>query len=87
VPVNSPTGSQPADPLWGTGLAFLIRKGLDNATARRFLGKLKKEIGDIKAGAILVQAEAEDVSDPVPWLMAASQRASKPAATKTRTLL
>lgn len=57
-----------ADPIWHTGLAFLRRKGIPEQAARKFLGKLKREAGDIDAAALLAQAEAQDITEPIPWL-------------------
>ena len=68
-----------ADPIWGSGLAFLIRKGIPERPARSLLGKLKQQCGDVNTGAILARAEAEDVSDPAPWLMAAAANAKNGA--------
>lgn len=65
---NAPIDAAVADPLWHTGLNFLIRKGIAEKPARSFIGKLKAALGDINAGALLAQAEAEDITDPVPWL-------------------
>ena len=59
---------QEADPIWHTGLAYLTRKGIPTESARKFLGKLKREAGDIDAAALLAQAEADDITDPIPWL-------------------
>lgn len=61
------------DPIWHTGLAFLIHKGVPEKHARSFLGKLKSAVGDFAAGALLAQAEADDITDPVPWLQANSR--------------
>lgn len=75
----------PADPIWGTGLAFLLRKGIPEKSARSLLGRLRQTAGDVEAGALLYEAEAQDVSDPAPWLMAAaSARKRKPAAGTAR---
>ncbi len=63
------------DPIWGTGLAFLIRKGLPMDQARKFLGKLKQAAGDVEAGAMLADAEAQDITEPIPWLMKAASNA------------
>lgn len=63
-----------ADPIWGSGLAFLVRKGIPMPQARSLLGKLKKEVGDIRAGALLADAETEDISNPAPWLMQAAKQ-------------
>lgn len=64
----APSEAAVADPIWHTGLNFLIRKGIPEKQARSFLGKIKQAVGDINAGALLAQAEAEDITDPVPWL-------------------
>lgn len=77
-PDSEPCGSgadAPADPVWGTGLAFLIRKGIPEKPARALLGQLRKAAGDVQTGAILVDAEAKDISDPAPWLMKAAANA------------
>lgn len=71
----------PADPIWGTGLAFLIRKGIPVKSARSLLGKIKQACGDIRAGALLAEAEAEDITDPAPWLMTAAANTSTPRTT------
>lgn len=69
------------DPIWKTGLAFLRRKGIPEPQARAFLGKLKREAGDIDAAALLAQAEAEDITEPIPWLAQAGVNArSRPRA-------
>lgn len=65
---DAPNDAAAADPLWHTGLNFLIRKGIAEKPARSFIGKLKAALGDINAGALLAQAESEDITDPVPWL-------------------
>ncbi len=67
--------AQPADPIWGTGLAFLLRKSIPEKQARSLLGKLRQACGDVETGSLLAQAEADDITDPAPWLMAAAARA------------
>lgn len=75
---------QVKDPLWHTGLAFLQKKSIPEDQARKFLGKLKREIGDIRAGALLAEAEAQDITDPIPWLSASAMKAKNtPAVGKT----
>lgn len=68
------SSQEPPDPIWGTGLAFLTRKGIPEKSARSLLGKVKQACGDIEAGALLARAESEDITDPAPWLMAAASR-------------
>lgn len=72
---SAPSGAVDApDPVWGTGLAFLQRKGIPERQARSLLGKLKKACGDIEAGALLATAEDQDITDPAPWLMASADK-------------
>jgi len=61
------------DPIFGTGLALLTRKGVAEKSARSFLGLLRKKIGDLSATELLVKAETEDISDPIPWLRKAAE--------------
>jgi len=69
APVDQPPAPV-VDPVWHTGLAFLMRKGLPQKQARAFLGKFKQAVGDIAAAGLLARAETEDITDPVPWLSA-----------------
>src|SRR5690606_39602186 len=64
--------SSDLDPVWGPGLRFLMRKGIPEKQARSFLGKLKGMVGDIYAGALLADADAQDITDPIPWLSKAA---------------
>lgn len=92
TPTNTPVPTEqgaaaPADPIFGTGLAFLVRKGIPEAKARPFLGKLRKQAGDVQAAAILAVAEDQDVSDPIPWLSKAAVNArAGPQQTQSKTL-
>lgn len=77
---DAPDAQPLADPIWGTGLAFLLRKGIPEKSARSLLGRLRQTAGDVEVGALLYEAESQDVSDPAPWLMAAaSARKRKPS--------
>ena len=69
-----PVEQKPIDPIWGTGLAFLVRKGIPEKQARSLIGKLRNAAGDVQTGAILAKADEDDISDPAPWLMAAAQK-------------
>lgn len=71
------------DPIWHTGLSFLTRKGVPERSARSFLGKFKAAVGDMAAGALLVQAETDDITDPVPWLQAKAQAQGTSHANRT----
>lgn len=82
LPTTSGAESPPADPIWGTGLSFLLRRGIPEKQARQLLGKVRQAAGDIDAGAILARAEADDVSDPAPWLMTAASNAKARAGPK-----
>ena len=75
LPTTSGVQTPLADPIWGSGLAFLRRKGIPEPAARSLLGKVRKSAGDVEAGAILAQAEADDVTNPVPWILTAASNA------------
>lgn len=69
------TGAETPDPIFGDGLAYLVRCNVPEKGARSFLGKMRKELGDdLVAVELLVKAQQEEVSDPVPWLRAAAKR-------------
>jgi len=62
------------DPIFGTGLDFLMRKGIRERAARSFLGLLRKELNDdFAASELLTRAEHQDVSNPQAWLTAAAK--------------
>lgn len=73
IAADAADASRPADPIWGLGLQFLIRKGMKEQAARTFLGKLKAMVGDTTAAILLGQAEAQDITDPRAWLMKAAR--------------
>lgn len=63
------------DPIFGDGLAYLTRCGVPEKGARSFLGKMRKELrDDLVAVELLVRAQQEEVSEPIPWLRAAAKR-------------
>jgi uncharacterized protein YdaU (DUF1376 family) len=74
-PTVPDAGASRPDPVWGAGLAFLVRKGIPEKSARSLLGKLRQAAGDVQLGAILADCEAQDITDPAPWLMAAAANA------------
>lgn len=62
------------DPIFGNGLALLVRKGVPEKSARSFLGMFRKTCGDdLTAVELLVKAETDDVSEPVAWLTKAAK--------------
>lgn len=73
----SPPSAEP-DPIFGTGLAFLVSKGVSEKGARSFLGLMRKECGNLLTAELLLQAEREDVSEPVAWLRAAGKARAGP---------
>lgn len=83
LPKSIPTtsGPQPVselpiepDPIFGTGLDFLKRKGVPEKQARSFLGLLRKELADdLTVSALLAEADRIDASQPVEWLRAAAK--------------
>ena len=74
--------SRPGDQLFDFGLQYLISNNVKEKAARSFLGLLRKKVGEIEAVRLLVDADKQQVSDPVAWLTAASQsKKGKSAAT------
>jgi hypothetical protein len=73
--VSKDTGAEAPDPIFGDGLAYLVRCGVPERGARSFLGKMRKELrDDLVAVELLVKAQQDEVSEPVPWLRAAAKR-------------
>lgn len=67
--------TESADPIFGNGLSFLIRKGTAEKGARSFLGAMRKELrDDLIVAELLIEAERQDVSDPLAWLRAAGRK-------------
>jgi hypothetical protein len=67
--------SDSSDPIFGTGLDFLCRKGVKEKAARSFLGLLRKELrSDLVVADLLREADREDISDPLAWLSAAAKQ-------------
>jgi hypothetical protein len=63
------------DPIFGDGLAYLVKTGVPEKGARSFLGKMRKALNDdLVAVELIVKAQQLEVSDPVPWLRAAAQK-------------
>lgn len=75
--------AEPADPIFGTGLEFLKRKGVKESSARSFLGLLRKELrDDLTVATLLAEAERQDISAPQAWLTAAAKGKKSAAAAK-----
>lgn len=82
IPTTS-GGEVPADPdpIFGHGLSFLVRKGIQEKGARSFLGAMRKEVrDDLVVTELLIEAERQDVSDPLAWLRAAGRKRIAPPA-------
>jgi hypothetical protein len=63
------------DPIFGDGLAYLVRTGVPEKGARSFLGKMRKALNDdLVAVELIVKAQQLEVSEPVAWLRAAAQK-------------
>jgi hydrogenase maturation factor len=66
---------------FGQGAWLIAHEGktlteLDEKLARSFLGKLRKDAGDIVTIRALSDAVANDISDPIPWLTKATKSPS-----------
>lgn len=70
------------DPIFGNGLAFLVRKGVPEKGARSFLGLMRKQCSDLLTAELLAKAESDDVSDPLAWLRAAGKARAGPKANR-----
>jgi len=76
----TPGAGAPADPdpIFGNGLAFLVRKGIAEKGARGFLGAMRKEVrDDLIVTELLIEAERNDVCDPLAWLRAAGRKRAR----------
>ena len=56
------------DPIFGHGLSLLKAKGCTEKSARSFLGLMRKNHSDALVVEAIGKAEAEDISDPIPWM-------------------
>lgn len=73
--VAKATGAEAPDPIFGDGVAYLARCGVPEKGARSFLGKMRKELrDDLVAVELLVRAQQDEVSEPIPWLRAAARK-------------
>lgn len=63
-------GEEP-DLIWSHGLAWMKRKGVADGKARGTIGLAIKETDRLTVATLLQQAEADDVVEPVAWLLAA----------------
>lgn len=68
---DKPGANPEPDPIFGDGLKFLTGKGVTEARARKFLGLQRAECGDTAVIVALDAARAQDVSDPIAWLVKA----------------
>jgi uncharacterized protein YdaU (DUF1376 family) len=73
---NGMGGAPPSlsERLWTDGLAIVIATGIGERQARGLLGKWRKLSGDAGALALLADAQAQSVSDLVPWMEAAVRK-------------
>ena len=84
--VDAGASKERPDPIWGSGLAFLKSKGIPEKSARSLLGKIKKSAGDVGAAKILADAQAEDITDPAPWILTAASNYSKNSHNDSKTM-
>jgi hypothetical protein len=59
------------DLIWSHGLNWMKRKGVTEGKARSAIGLAIKETDRLTVAELLQRAEAEDVIEPVAWLIAA----------------
>lgn len=76
-------GADAPDPIWETGLAYLVSCNVPEKGARSFLGKMRQSLqNDLLVAELLLKAQQEKVGDPVPWLRAAAGRRINTGRTK-----
>lgn len=61
------------------GLALLVRCGSSPTSARSFLGKCRKAVGDERLAGLIQEAERKSISDPKSWLSAACAKPNEQA--------
>jgi uncharacterized protein YdaU (DUF1376 family) len=65
----------PADPIWGNGLDFLLRKGIAKGAARSLIGLMRKHLqDDFIVAELLIEAERQDICAPQAWLLQAAKQ-------------
>lgn len=82
TPTPTPAASPPpavavADPVFGDGLELLKSKGLQEQRARKFLGLQRQKYGDLAVAEVVAEAAKNDITDPIPWFIAALERHAK----------
>lgn len=71
------------DPIFGTGLSYLVSCGVKESGARSFLGKMRQALNDdLAVVELLSKAQTQEVSDPLAWLRAAAGRRTTTGRTK-----
>lgn len=68
----------PVKQIFDTGVALLTEAGVPIASARRMLGKWRKETNDARVLAAIVSARDANVSEPVPWITARLRKLAEP---------
>lgn len=77
-------GASAPDPIWETGLDYLVSCSVPEKGARSFLGKMRQALGDdLLVAELLTKAQAQQVSDPLAWLRAAAGRKTNAGRTKS----
>jgi hypothetical protein len=78
------TGAGAPDPIFGTGLQYLVSCGVPERGARSFLGKMRQAVADdLTVVELLTKAQAQEVSDPLAWLRASAGRRTSTGKTKS----
>jgi hypothetical protein len=54
--------------LFGRGLEVLTSRGVEKKNGRSFIGLMRKNLGDVKAMALLLMVDERDISNPMAWL-------------------
>lgn len=72
IPPTAGASAPSADRIFGFGLDLLKARGATEKAARSFLGKLRKDVGDLEVITLLEQVEREEITEPLAWLTKAA---------------
>lgn len=68
-----------AEQIWSRGLAYLVRKGIAQAKARTFIGKLRRDHTDPEIFKAFSECSKAGAVDPIPWITKALQPRASPS--------
>jgi hypothetical protein len=67
----NPGAVRAADSIFDDAIFLLKGKGLTEERARKFIGMQRAKYGDADVAQVIVDAQKNDITDPIPWFMRA----------------